>query len=377
MPIRLLHLIASSRGGGATHVRDLALGLDRARFTVQVAMPEDGGNVSRGDFEGAGVPFHRVDIAAGFSPAALRQIRRLATRVDILHAHGARAALFGRLAAASLGQRRPKVVYIIQGFSLPFYPAYRRIPMLALERLLAPVTDAVIAVSEEERRSFLAQGLLPPGQVSVVWNSIRVAPFVEAARNRAPARAGLGLPPDAVLIAIICRLYKPRDLETLLTAFARLAASDKSVYLLVVGEGPDRPQVEALKGRLGLADRVILTGQRRDIPDILAATDIYTLTTWGWEGLPFTVLEAMAAARPVVATRAGGIPEAVVQEETGLLVPRRDAPALAQALGRLVDDPGLRERMGRAGRQRAEQFFSPRRMVERTTAVYDRLLGGR
>jgi glycosyltransferase involved in cell wall biosynthesis len=185
------------------------------------------------------------------------------------------------------------------------------------------------------------------------------------------------LPPDAVLIAIVCRLYKPRDFETLLTAFARLAATGRNVYLLVVGEGPDRPQVEAFRERLALADRVILTGQRRDIPDILAASDIYTLTTWGWEGLPFTVLEAMAAARPVVATRAGGIPEAVVEEETGLLVPRQDAPALAQALGRLVGDPDLRKRMGRAGRQRAEQFFSQRQMVERTTAVYLRLLVGR
>jgi len=372
---RLLHLIASSRGGGATHVRDLALGLDPARFAVQVAMPTDGGNVRREDFGAVGVPFHRVDIATGFSWPALRQVRRLAAGVDILHVHGARAALFGRLAAASLGRRRPRVVYIIQGFSLPFYPAYRRIPMLLLERLLAPFTDAVIAVSEEERRTFLAQRILPPDRVSVVWNSVRVAPFREAERNRRGTRLGLGLPDDAVVITIICRLYKPRDFDTLLMAFAHLVRSDRRAYLLIVGDGPDRRHLETLRRQLKLSDRVILTGQRRDIPDILAASDIYTLTTWGWEGLPFTVLEAMAAARPVVATRAGGIPEAVAHGETGLLVPRRDVALLAEALARLAADPVLRARMGAAGQKRAETLFSQQHMIERTTAIYDRLLG--
>jgi len=379
-PVHLLHLVASSRGGGATHVRDLALGLDPARFAVQIVMPEDGGNVRREDFKAAAIPFHRVDIAAGFSPRALHHIRRLVTDVDILHVHGARAALFGRLAAASLGRRRPRVVYIIQGFSLPFYPAPRRLLMLALERLLAPFTDAVIAVSDEERRTFLAQNITSPEQVSVVWNSVHVAPFREAEGERISTRASLGLPNDAVLITTICRLYKPRDLQTLLTAFARLAETDLRLYLLVVGDGPDRPQVEALRERLGLASRVsspsrvILAGQRQDIPAILTASDVFTLTTWGWEGLPFTILEAMAAARPVVATHAGGIPEAVVEGETGLLVPRRDATALAEALGRLAAEPELRASMGAAGRRRAETLFSQRRMIELTTMVYDRLL---
>ncbi len=375
--IRLLHLIASSRGGGATHVRDLALGLDRTRFAVQVAMPEDGGNVRREDFEAAGIPFHCVNIAAGFSLQSLWHIRRLAADVDILHVHGARAALFGRLAAASLGRRRPRVVYIIQGFSLPFYPLPRRLLMLALERLLALVTDAVIAVSQEERQAFMGQCILPSERISVIWNSVYVPPFRDAEGRRASIRSELGLPPDAILITTICRLHKPRDFETLLTAFASLADENPSLHLLIVGDGPDRTQIEGLRERLGVASRVILAGQRRDIPAILAASDIFTLTTWGWEGLPFTILEAMAAARPVVATRAGGIPEAVVEGETGFLVPRRDAAALAEALGRLAVDPDLRACLGAAGRHRAETLFSQQRMTERTTLIYDRLVATR
>ena len=372
--IRILHLIASSRGGGATHVRELTLGLDPTRFAQQVAMPEDGGNLCPQDFEAEGISFHRVDIAVGFSLHALREIRHLAQTTDILNVHGARAAMFGRLAAASLGKERPRIVYTIHGFSLPFYRAPRRWVLRAIEGLLAPITDAVIAVSEEERRAFLAQAILPPERVGVIWNSVTVAPFREAERERDVTRAAFGLSPDAILVTTICRLYKPRDLETILSSLARLVEQDRRVQLLVVGDGPERAQIEARRDRLGLGAHVIMAGQLLNIPAILAATDIFTLTTWGWEGLPFTVLEAMAAARPVVATRAGGIPEAVVDGETGLLVPRRDVAALTNALARLASDGDLRARMGRAGRTRVELLFSRERMIELTTQIYDGLV---
>ena len=275
---------------------------------------------------------------------------------------------------ASLGRARPRIVYIIQGFSLPYYPAYRRLPMLAGERLLSPFTDTVIAVSHDERRAYLTANPISPERISVVWNSVDVTPFCDAERNRHVWRSELRLPDDAVVITTICRLYKPRDVETILRAFASLVGTDPPTYLLVVGDGPDRPHIEALRDRLGLGSRVILTGQRNDIPDVMAASDIFTLTTWGWEGLPFTVLEAMASARPVVATRAGGIPEAVVEGETGLLVPRRDVPALSDAYACLIADASLRSRMGAAGRERARSMFSQKRMIELTSAVYDRLV---
>jgi glycosyltransferase involved in cell wall biosynthesis len=374
---RVLHLIASSRGGGATHVRDLALALDQTRYQVAVAMPEDGGNVGREDLEPAGVPLHRVDIASGFSVGALRRIRQLAGEADILHVHGARAALFGRLAALSLGSRRPGVVFIIQGFSLPFYSGPRRWLLLEIERSLARVTDAVIAVSEEERRAFLIQGTAPAERVSVVLNSVHTDPFRQAEVSRVPTRAALNLPAETTVITTICRLYKPRDFETLLGAFSRLAHVHPNIHLLIVGDGPDRPQIETLRAQLGLGGRVTLTGQRRDVPALLAASDIYTLTTWGWEGLPFTILEAMAAARPVVATRAGGIPEALEEGKTGLLVPRRDPIALAEALRQLVNDPARRVRMGIAGRRRAETLFTQERMVESTMRVYTQVLQDR
>jgi glycosyltransferase involved in cell wall biosynthesis len=372
--IHLLHLVASSRGGGAAHVRDLALRLDRSQFAVQAAMPEDGGNVRRQDFESAGIPFHRVDIAAGFSPQAFGRIRRLLAEADILHVHGARAALLGRLAAFSLGRRRPCVVYTIHGFAAPHYPQPRRGVLLAIERALSPVTDLFIAVCHAEREALLKAGITLPDYVQVVWNGIDVTRFQDVGLDQAAQRISLGVPSDAILMTTVCRLYKPRDLDTLLRAFRQASDVCPAAHLLVVGDGPLRPKVERQISALSLVNRVTLAGWRDDLPAIYASSDVYVLTTWGWEGLPLTVLEAMSAGLPVVATDAGGTGEAVEHGITGLLVPRRDVEQLAGAFMRLVNDADLRRFMGQAGRQRAGVLFGVEKMVERVQALYVRML---
>lgn len=373
--IRLLHIVASSRGGGAAHVRDLVLGLDRTRFSVQVAMPEDGGNVRQEDFEVAQIPFHRVDIAAGFSLRAFQDIRRLAARVDILHVHGARAALFGRLAAASLGRRRPHTVYTIHGFAAPHHPKPRRALLLAIERALAPITDRFIAVSWAERDALLAAGIGSLEKVKVVWNGIDMARFRDVAVNRAAQRTALDLPPDAPLITTVCRLYKPRDFDTLLRAFRDVAEAIPSAHLLIAGDGPYRPQVKSLIGRLGLDDRVKLAGFRQDVPQILAASDIFVLSTALWEGLPLTVLEAMASGLPVVASDVGGIAEAVRNMETGIIIPQKDPQALSEALLELLADREKAVAMGQMGRERAEVHFTRERMARETMEIYEALAG--
>jgi glycosyltransferase involved in cell wall biosynthesis len=192
--------------------------------------------------------------------------------------------------------------------------------------------------------------------------------------DRAGWRRELAIPPAALLVTTVCRLYKPRDFPTLLTAFAGVRRSLPAAHLLVVGDGPDRPALEAQVKSLELHPAVSLPGWRTDLPAVCAASDVYTLTTWGWEGLPLTVLEAMAAGLPVVATRAGGIPEAVVEHSTGILVERGDVASLEDALVRLLGDGELRRRLGAAGRQRSQQQFSTAVMVQKIDALYRTLL---
>ncbi len=369
--LHVLELVASSRGGGAVHVRDLTRGLDAARFAPQVAMPDDGGNVRRDDFT---VPFHPVDIAAGFSLEALRRIRSLATGVDILHVHGARAALFGRLAALSLGKRRPRVIYTIHGFAAPHYAPPRRQVLLFVERRLAPVTDAWICVSHAEKAALLGARVAESTRVQVIHNGIDLSRFVGAAAIRGRTRRAVNLPDDAFVVTTVCRLNRPRDLTTLLSAFRSVQNDLQRAHLIIVGDGPLRPQLERRVRSLALHDHVHLLGMRRDVPQILAATDVFALSSRGWEGLPLTVLEAMASALPVVASDVGGTGEAVVHEHTGYLFPAGDAAALADCLRTLARDAVLAHQLGQRGLARVRELFTVQRMVRQTAALYDQLL---
>ncbi|HXF63755.1 MAG TPA: glycosyltransferase [Caldilineaceae bacterium] len=373
---RVLQVIASSRGGGAVHVRDLALGLQGAGYAMAVAMPEDGGAVTREDF--AALDFTPVPIAGGLSWAGLAQLRRLMQQTDLVHFHGARAAFIGRLAAWSLGRARPRLVYSVHGYAAPFYRGLRRRLQIGVERSLAPLADALVAVCHAEKEALAQTRVARPERITVVWNGIPVAALASQvaaqAGERAAIRRALGVPVEALLITTICRLYKPRDFPTLLHALAAVRAAYPTAHLLIAGDGPDRPAIEALVAQLNLQNAVTLAGWRTDIPALYAASDLYTLTTWGWEGLPLTILEAMAAGLPVAATCAGGVPEAVIDGETGILVERQNIASLEDALRRLLADEALRRRMGEAGLHRAQTHFRVETMVERMDRLYRELL---
>ena len=242
---RVLLLVASSRGGGATYLADLAHGLAARGIEVQVAMPADGGTVGRRDFEPLGIPFHQIDINEGFSTTTLRQLRDLLRGVELVHVIGARAALFGRLAALSLANRRPRLVYAIQGFALPFYAQPRRNILLGVERVLAPVVDRYIAVSHAEKAALVGAGVAAArasrscGTGSTSPGSALRSPTGHAERAR------LGVPATCCLLTMVCRLYKPRDFTTLLAAVAEARRQAPHLHLLIVGDGPQRAEVEA------------------------------------------------------------------------------------------------------------------------------------
>ncbi len=372
--IRIVQLVASSRGGGAVHVRDLAVGMDRAHYAVQVAMPEDGGSVTSQDFAAVGIPFRRVDIAGGFSWAALLAVRALVQGTDVLHVHGARAALFGRLAALLLSQQRPHVVYTIHGFAAPHYPTPRRQILLLLERWLARATHTWIGVSHAEKHALLAAKVGRADRIEVIHNGVDLTRFAMARARRPVARRSLGLDQESFVVTTVCRLHRPRDFGTLLRAFQRVREAVPCSCLLIVGDGPLSGLVEETVSSLALQDDVRLLGLRRDVPDILAATDAFVLASQRWEGLPLTVLEAMASELPVVASDVGGTREAVTHEQTGYLFVPGDVAALAGHLIALAGDIDLAQQMGLRGLQRVQESFSMERMVRQTTQVYERLL---
>jgi glycosyltransferase involved in cell wall biosynthesis len=280
-------------------------------------------------------------------------------RPQILHASSSKAGVLGRLAAVTTGV--PIRFFTVHGWAFSAYSGLASRLYQVSDRLMAPLTTVTICVSQTELADGLEAGTCRAERSVVIHNAVDVTAAPRSPHDRATPR----------LIAV-GRLKAPKDFVTLVRALAALRG--RTYEALIVGDGPDRGAVEAEIERLGLEGRVQLAGERSDVPELLAASDVFVLSSRS-EGLPVSVLEAMAAQLPVVASRVGGLGELVVDGETGLLVPPGDETALAEALGRLVDDRELRRRLGAAGRARAEDSFDLSAFRRAHLDLYDRQLG--
>ncbi len=348
-------------GGVTRHVIDVVDGLDQERWHVDVACPTG----SDPWLELAGRPNVCVHpLAPGKEPgltdaADFRRILDLVARADVVHAHASKAGFLTRLAAA-LTRRRAAVAFTPHAWS--FWAADRRSRVwLALERTAAHWCRAIVSVSDAERRAGLAAGVGSERQYRVIPNGIDPAPF-DQPRRIVPGR-----------ILVVGRLAAPKRPDVAIRALARVRTRYPDARLDVVAHGPLEAETSALVRELGLQDVVRLLGKRNDVPDLLAQAQCFLLTS-DYEGCPYSVLEAMAAGVPVVATRVGGLPELVVDGETGLLFEPGDPDAAAAALEQLLESPDRARLLGEAGRARLRREFGRERMVRETTALYDALI---
>ena len=374
---RLVQVVASSRGGGATHTLSLAAGLVARGPSLTAAMPNDGGNVHAEDFRQRGVEFVELGGEQDFTASRIRRLSRAFRELDpvLVHAHGSRAAFWCRVALRLSGCDTAVLICSIHGFAIPFYAWPRRLLQSGIMKWVCSGTGAVVACCVAERQALIGAGMAPAESIVSVPYGINLAPFLALGETeRVRARAALEADPDEDIVLMICRLDRPRDFETLLAAFARIGDERPKARLWIVGDGPQRGEVEEMIERGGQQDRVRLWGLRRDVDVFYSAADVCVLLSWGWEGLPISVIEAQAAAKPVVVTDAGGSAEAIEPSETGLLVPRCDVAATAAALSTLIDNPERARRMGAAGRRRCEEEFTLERMITRFEELYAAVL---
>jgi glycosyltransferase involved in cell wall biosynthesis len=342
----LLVITLAEVGGAQAYVAALLPALV-TRFDVAVAA--HGSGPLRDAAEAAGaryIPLRHVrrPLSLWRDPAGFFELVRLVRRErpDLLHASSSKAGVLGRMAAAAA--RVPVRIFTVHGWAFAAHSGMpSRLYRLA-DRLMDPLTTVTICVSEHEREAGLAAGTCARSRTVVIPNAVDVA---ASPRFRSEERA-------RPRILAVGRLKPPKDFQTLVEALAALPHG--SFDALIVGDGPDRARLEEQIRELWLTGRVRLAGQRRDVPELLAGADVFVLPSRS-EGHPVSVLEAMAAGVPVVASRVGGIPEQVEDGVTGLLVEPGDPEALAAALGRLAADPALRRRLGVAGRRRAEKAF--------------------
>lgn len=364
MRIAFINTRSDAVGGSQIHVQHLSLALMRQGHDVRVFL---GGHGRVTDaLEASGVPFssvtHLVRQVApltdfwGFCElrAALK-----AFRPDLVSTHTSKAGLLGRLAARSLGIPATFTAHgwsFTEGISAPA----RRLCAI-IERSIAPLTAKIITVSEYDRRLALQYGIASPRQLVAIHNGV---PDLAGDRRAEPWRAR----PRIVMVA---RFEPQKDHATLLEALSGLGHLDWELEF--IGGGPLEAAGRSLCEALAISDRVTFLGPRADVAARLAHSQIFALIT-RWEGLPRSILEAMRAGLPVIASDVGGVAEQVLDGRTGYRVGRGDVAGVRSRLSELIASSELRTRMGHAGRKHYEQNFTFARMFERTIEVYQGLV---
>jgi len=357
---RVLHVVEALGVGGLERVVASLARHASPEFLPEVLALCAGGGMQE-ILEADGVRVRRLPLRDYYPGSVLRAARAVrAAGPDVIHTHGHFAGVAGRLAARLAGVRA--LVHHLHTADSTLRPRHRR-----LERLLARATRRVVCCSEAVARHARADLGVPEDLTVVVRNGIDPAPEI----SREAARAHLPADLPAPIVGCVAALAPHKGQAVLLEAWGALPPSLRGGSLVFAGDGGERAALEAQAARLGTGGTVHFLGLRPDVRSFLPALDLLVAPSIGREGLGLAVLEAMDAGLTVVASRTGGLPEAIEDGATGLLVPERDPAALSAALAALLADAGRRSAMGTAGRRRVEREFRAAPMTRRIEAIYE------
>ncbi|WP_243028295.1 glycosyltransferase [Thermus albus] len=366
--MRLLQILPNFGPGGAERmVTHLLLRLDRNRFQVAaVSLFDRQGTDLEAMLERAGVPVWYLGKHRGFDPRMFGRLEGVFRefRPDIVHTH---RYVLRYLLPSVLSQRARAWIHTVHTL------AEKEVDFVGkwVHRLAFRLGVVPVAIAQEVAQSL--ERVYGMKNVPLIPNGIPVSEYALGEKARRAWRKQEGFEETEVLIVSVARLSPQKDPFTLLQAFSFVVWQHPKLCLLVVGDGPLRSELEEMAKRLGLADRVRFLGVRTDVPEVLAGADVFVLSS-RYEGNPLSVMEAMAAGKPVVATAVGGVPELVEDGVSGILVPPGDVEALARAIARLVEDVGLRLRLGQEASNRAREQFDVGFMVRQYETLYERLL---
>lgn len=381
-PIRVLHIITRLIVGGAQeNTIFTAERLDASRYHVELASgPQTGSEGSLIEDVGAkGIPLtiipHLVrEISPCHDLLALSRLVQIIRRgkYTIVHTHSSKAGILGRLAARLA--EIPVIVHTVHGWSFHDYmsPLTRSV-YIWLERWTAQWSDALIVVAEKDIAKGLAVGIGHPGQYHLIRSAIPLEDFDPGKYNRQEARRELGIPADAPVIGNVGRFSPQKNPLVWAQVAGLIGRALPQARFLLVGDGPLRHELQEKLAQEGIAERTVLTGLRRDIPRLLAAMDVFLLTSL-WEGLPRVIPQAMAMGLPIVATQVDGIAEAIHNGVVGYLLDPNDRNGMAQACLALINDFDMRQAMGARGRQQAIKNYDLRQMVAQIHTLYQHLL---
>lgn len=373
--MKVTHVIKATRISGAErHLLILLPALKARGVDVSLLLLESPAHPvddMAAALEKAGVPVRRIPIYGHVDWRVIGRLRDALREIqpDIVHTHLIHADLFGTLAA-----KRARVRTIIT--SRHNDDNFRRLlPVRTLHRLWWRMTSAGIGISQALTRFCIEVEGAPARKMTTIYYGL-TPQVADRKAARAALLRELNLPATTVLVGMVCRLIEQKGVSYALRAFASVAGQFPAAHVVIAGDGTLRRALEAEAKALGIGGRVHFLGWRDDATDILAALDVLLMPSL-WEGFGLVMLEAMAQTVPIIGSRVSAIPEVIVDGETGLLVPPRDADALAGALAALLRDEGGRRHMGLMGQDRVEALFSVAQMTTATLDVYRRCTGSR
>jgi glycosyltransferase involved in cell wall biosynthesis len=375
-PLRIGYYLASYPGGGiATHL--LAL-IDHLRGKHDIRLfydSSDGRQPFSEELNARGLDARSIrppaiattgilKPAAASLPVIFAVRSALAReRLDVIHFHAGRlGVLYAPILASRLAGIPARILTVHN--SVEKRSRVHRF----IEGGVLGCLDRIIAVTDQVKAELIGKKNAAAEKVAVISNGVDVAEFMESA-NPSEARRALGLPDNAAVVGMVGRVSYLKGADLLIRAAASIKSRFPRLRIVLIGAGREEREFRKLAEEQAVSDIVLFAGYRSDARCLMRGFDLLALPSRR-EAQPFTILEAMASAKPVVAARVGGIPGIVVDGVTGLLFPSENVAALADALGRLLDDPKKREAMGAAGRERVEKYFSQAAMVERTLAHY-------
>ena len=369
--IRVLQLITSlERGGAENHLLALLTHRDREAFDVETAVLSGEGELVP-VYRAAGIKVHLLRARSRFDPLALRRLIALLREgnYDIIHSHLFRADIYATLAVARLGERRPFLVSTRHNDDRFFLNPFIGI----VHYLVSARQDLIIAISDHIARFTISRGVRYPARVRRVYHGIEPPLTRELEREGVRIRDELGIRRDDFVVGNVGRLAPQKGQRHLIAAMPLLLERVPNAHAIIVGGGDLEEYLRDLSVEFGVTERVHVLGPRRDVPALMHSMDVFAMPSI-WEGFGLVLLEAMAAGRPVVASRVATIPEVVVDGETGILVRAGDPLALADALAHLAAEPELAHRFGDAGRVRLQRNFSVEKMVGDTELLYRELV---
>jgi len=369
---RILYIITKLELGGAqTQLLSLIRGLDRNKFTPYLFTASTGmlivdarqiENLSLHLSANLERPVNPLKDFLAFLEAR-RYIRK--NKIDIVHTHSSKAGIIGRLAARSSGVR--VILHTVHGWSFnDFQSSLLRKFYIYLEKVCARFTTKLVVVCQADKVKGLKSGIGQQGQYEVINYGIDHARF-------SCATAALSKNQEVLIGMIAC--FKPQKAPLdFIEAARQVVAQGSNARFILVGDGILRNAIQKRILAYGLEDKITLAGWRRDIPEILNSLDVFVLTSL-WEGLPVSVLEALACGKPVVATNTGGIAEAVLDGKNGFLVEPKEAKRLAGILSRLAGDQQLRIKLGKQAKENIAGAFLLDSMIENHQMLYSKLAG--